>query len=418
MKPVSALAKEVQELREKKIEADPTDNELRVMAGAQQSVFHRIPADMYFEIFAFVSDIQSLVAMAKTSKLFNEVVKMNLLWQPCLEHTYPKVFQCLDPDRAPASVPWRNLVKEKTLKFKAFYQILDTMAEIKTQGNLHYKQREFDQARAQYRAALKFAAEPSNATSQFEDILDTEHKVAYLHLSAIIHSNSLQVELKTEGNYPRGLMHGVKAHRYLESIQDFMQDSPDEYKAKYEALERKVSSRLDDVISRIGPLARLAHFSSSSVEGLRQGTMLIHNDDPFSTGRGIFGRSRVLLTEYTDSSIVGVIVNKSVAVGPQGLNLGGPCDFQHTTILHDQGDVAGCREVLPGVFEGGDQAELMERKRNPGVRVREFQGFASWFPGQLEGEVLNGNGWRLHNAVTPDDVFAPDLVAVNPADLM
>ena len=37
-------------------------------------------------------------------------------------------------------------------------------------------------------------------------------------------------------------------------------------------------------------------------------------------------------------------------------------------------------------------------------KLREFVGFASWFDGQLDGEVQAG-GWRIKNNISPIEVF-------------
>ena len=46
-------------------------------------------------------------------------------------------------------------------------------------------------------------------------------------------------------------------------------------------------------------------------------------------------------------------------------------------------------------------------------------GYASWFKGQLEGEILNGEGWDYTNDVSSNDIFEPDDIKVmNPYQLL
>jgi len=59
--------------------------------------------------------------------------------------------------------------------------------------------------------------------------------------------------------------------------------------------------------------------------------------------------------------------------------------------------------VIEGVYHGGHLTA--EQKANPNTVFREFKGYASWFTGQLDGEVLN-NDWTYRNDVTAQEVFA------------
>jgi putative AlgH/UPF0301 family transcriptional regulator len=83
----------------------------------------------------------------------------------------------------------------------------------------------------------------------------------------------------------------------------------------------------------------------------------------------------------------------------------GPCEMRTVHVLHNIADCPGARRVIDGVFIGGDCESYAGR---PGVVMREFRGYASWFPGQLEGEIHNGHGWTHSNEVSTDDVFNPD----------
>lgn len=60
-----------------------------------------------------------------------------------------------------------------------------------------------------------------------------------------------------------------------------------------------------------------------------------------------------------------------------------------------------------------------EYKNNPDYIVREYKGYASWFSGQLDGEILNGQGWEHTNVVIPRDVLEPEQIFdMNPYDMM
>jgi len=45
-------------------------------------------------------------------------------------------------------------------------------------------------------------------------------------------------------------------------------------------------------------------------------------------------------------------------------------------------------------------------------------GYASWFSGQLDGEIRDGNGWEHTNLVTPAHILEPNsIVDTTPSDL-
>jgi putative AlgH/UPF0301 family transcriptional regulator len=48
-------------------------------------------------------------------------------------------------------------------------------------------------------------------------------------------------------------------------------------------------------------------------------------------------------------------------------------------------------------------------KSDPQYKIIEFNGYSSWFSGQLDGEVIN-HGWILNNDVTADIVFDREQV--------
>ena len=67
--------------------------------------------------------------------------------------------------------------------------------------------------------------------------------------------------------------------------------------------------------------------------------------------------------------------------------------------------MVGAVRVIEGVYYGGNITQ--EQRNNPNSIVREFQGYASWFTGQLDGEVLN-NDWTYTNAATAAEVFSDE----------
>ena len=129
--------------------------------------------------------------------------------------------------------------------------------------------------------------------------------------------------------------------------------------------------------------------------------MITHCDDPSGHGTrtGIFDGSKVLMYEFKrDESILGVIINKKVA---QSARLGGPCGLRKPIestdkiFLHNMADMEGSKKVIEGVYwhDSSTKDALVAHKNSKSpeeqakCRINEYYGYASWFEGQLDGEI-------------------------------
>ena len=71
---------------------------------------------------------------------------------------------------------------------------------------------------------------------------------------------------------------------------------------------------------------------------------------------------------------------------------GGPVMQSEYSIVHGYGEVEGSRKVAHGLFVGGSEELLNERRKNklePGEALF-VKGHAAWVPGQLEREISKG----------------------------
>lgn len=120
-----------------------------------------------------------------------------------------------------------------------------------------------------------------------------------------------------------------------------------------------------------------------------------------------FFRSVVYLVRHTDDHSFGLIINrptdfelskvvsmvcdlKCVHDGP--LYCGGPVDGP-LVALHDQPQFGG-EECVDGLKICSDQDELMKLFGCKEAKLKLFDGFAGWGPGQLEIELESG-GWLV-----------------------
>jgi putative AlgH/UPF0301 family transcriptional regulator len=149
------------------------------------------------------------------------------------------------------------------------------------------------------------------------------------------------------------------------------------------------------------------HHSDEHEEGLGLGSLITHIDDGW--GRpGIFSESKVLMYDFIrGDSIKGVIINKKI----RDKRVGGPVGLSHNLeqceiiILHNIPDVPNSKRVINGVYwHDGAATDLQPYRNNAAYKIREYMGFASWFEGQLDGEIQSG-GWEMTNRVAAEEVW-------------
>ncbi len=133
--------------------------------------------------------------------------------------------------------------------------------------------------------------------------------------------------------------------------------------------------------------------------GLTKGKVLIA--DPFLKGP-YFGRSIIVLTEYSKEGAVGFVLNKSSSVYPDEviddllsfkgeLFVGGPVSSDTLHFLHTLGhQIPGAVQVTENIYWGGDFEkikELINSKKATFNQIKFFAGYSGWAPNQLENEI-------------------------------
>lgn len=127
-----------------------------------------------------------------------------------------------------------------------------------------------------------------------------------------------------------------------------------------------------------------------------------------------FAGTVLLITEYEDTGTVGLVLNRpldkpAVEILPQlqeleldsyNLYLGGPVRLNSLRLLvHAETDIGDYYHVVDNVFQIDDLRgvrQLLERQKGQ-FRIRLYAGYAGWYPGQLERELLRG-AWHLSRA--------------------
>lgn len=135
-----------------------------------------------------------------------------------------------------------------------------------------------------------------------------------------------------------------------------------------------------------------------------------------------FTRSVVLLVERGEAGThTGLILNHSL-----DLNLnqiiegtekqvdvplfnGGPVDLTKMFVLHKLGDkIRDSIEILPGIFIGGNNADIMDCIESGEISdgsFRLFFGICGWDANQLTKEILE-NSWAVNSHPDPDDLLS------------
>lgn len=113
---------------------------------------------------------------------------------------------------------------------------------------------------------------------------------------------------------------------------------------------------------------------------------------------GPFRNSRVLLAKYSiQEGSVGFIMNRIAVYNGARVNIGGPVDQNRVLLLHNY-PAPNSLQIINGLYMGGDLSQAVE------PRVVALNGYAGWFPLQLDGEVRAGD-WEIEGEVDLTEVL-------------
>lgn len=168
---------------------------------------------------------------------------------------------------------------------------------------------------------------------------------------------------------------------------------------------------VDEIPVLMQPKVKLdKHRWAHTISHIEAGCVLIANE---KLG-GIFHQTVVLIVDHQETTgTTGVIINRpmsgdllkiasetesnvdlslKLAFHSSTVGYGGPVMQSEYSIVHGYGEVEGSRKVAHGLFVGGSEELLNERRKNklePGEALF-VKGHAAWVPGQLEREISKG----------------------------
>ncbi len=156
----------------------------------------------------------------------------------------------------------------------------------------------------------------------------------------------------------------------------------------------------------------------ASVIGLEKGKLLIA--EPSILNDKTFNRSIILLTEHSQTSSVGFILNRPLSYTLKDLipdidcdfriYEGGPVEQDNLYFIHKTPDLLpNSIEVTNGIYWGGNFSFLKEHLNNQTIKaedIRFFLGYSGWEPKQLANEVKTNSWFVSKNQY--DNIFSID----------
>jgi putative transcriptional regulator len=131
-----------------------------------------------------------------------------------------------------------------------------------------------------------------------------------------------------------------------------------------------------------------------------------------------FKRSVILIVEHEEEGTVGFVLNQETEVFlsdimeelneiSMRLFIGGPVQPDTLHFIHTMKDLEGGKEILPGVFWGGNFEQLKIMINNGQVDINDFRffiGYSGWGIGQLD-EEIDQNSWIVADT-NKENLFA------------
>ena len=134
-----------------------------------------------------------------------------------------------------------------------------------------------------------------------------------------------------------------------------------------------------------------------------------------------FERSVVLMCEHSDAESFGFVLNHLSAVqlhdlmdiAPKDIPvfIGGPVANNSLFYLHTIPGIDSSEEILPGLFYGGDLAELIETLEADPLnlkKMRFFLGYSGWSKGQLAQEIKE-RSWISTTNLSLETLFSTPI---------
>ncbi|MEQ6166166.1 MULTISPECIES: YqgE/AlgH family protein [unclassified Ekhidna] len=157
-------------------------------------------------------------------------------------------------------------------------------------------------------------------------------------------------------------------------------------------------------------------FSSDKIVEPQKGDLLI--SEPYLPDPN-FERTVIFLCEHDENGTFGFVLNKAANIAlselidevgnyPGKVFMGGPVEKDTLHFIHrEPALIESSREVVKGVYWGGDFNKLIEMTNTRAIQtedVRFFIGYSGWAAGQLMDE-MRAKSWIVLKNTTPEMIF-------------
>jgi putative AlgH/UPF0301 family transcriptional regulator len=341
-------------------------------------------------VVPFIKRIPEFIKIRLLCKKLRDVSSKNFFWQIVVSNHCDKLYLMSNPYNVE-----KSLVEQKELIAEYVNASAEKVENLKLEGNAKYIEKDFPEALRRYYNTLviiKDFLDLHDKNPIAKSLLSKKTKTFMFKKILVVHANICQC-LISKHSYESAFTIGKRAltfYNKILEINNFSKEIVEEMKDIYKKLRDRIK-----VARQHTPIAIGVRYSAQRYPGLQVGSLITSTSH---IGAGIFYNSKVLITKYTeDRGYEGIIINKAVtAESGRRVNVGGPCEMFRRTTLHNVANTPDAVEILPGLYMGGTIDGFVP---NPNRIVREFYGYASWFEGQLDGELFNDD-WTLTNGIT------------------
>jgi putative transcriptional regulator len=386
--PPAPLNKKIQKDRRRKTLARP-DNLRKLLPLASK-------------VAGYLGDAREFLKWRLINHQVYDILSNSFVWQGVLQNIDPQLLREVNPNFMEVS-----LIKSITMLddyvregLREFGRYSATAKSLMLEGN--------------YDRSIKYFLQPvlivkdletlEQSSCIFKHFLPKVSRYAILKttFSHYLDTASTYLALK---NPTKTIGFAQESLKYYNKLKELFNDSPqfrDDFKSKFRRVKRIIREGLN-LLNNI----HFIHYSEQEYPGLRRGSLLVATS---GIGDDIFASSKILITRFErNGGCEGIILNKQLDDQAAGaLSIGGPCDMDRLFYLHDNPNVRGAIRVKEGLYFGGEIEDVFS---SDGYLVKQYLGYCSWMPGQLEGELFN-NDWVLRNDLSAIDILFGNLNSI------
>lgn len=266
-----------------------------------------VPYSAWIRVFEYyITSWDELLEIAKVCKLFKKISQVNTVWHTFIQNSEPRLYKFVkkqNPQIHPGRINWLQLIRTSSLEIKENLSVLSkNLSEKKEQGNLLFRNKEFDKALEIYEQAIESSEGYRNVRDNpiYLRFCEQETKLEVLKVLGTLYLNAAQAAINQE-KWLAALESIRLGKRYLEKIEKLCSDLKIDFDEGFGMLQAKLLYRYKIAIKRVDSLYRFVSYSETVVEGVQLGTIISATDH---ISGDIFCHSDVLIVEYERHGVI------------------------------------------------------------------------------------------------------------------